>query len=446
VLLLALLFVSGCRKPPPEGKAVSINPKVHIYPLQKRNLAQTVRQPGFVFAYEQTSLFPKVTGFVGKWTADIGDRVAKDQELAHIDVPELVAELDQAKAQASLDVVQIDVSKRLVEVAAGNLEVAEAKAVAAEETVKKYQAGVERWASEVERLTKIVALIDQQVLQESQKELKVSTAARAAASADALAASSMVKASQADLRKARTDVEAAEAKAKVSAAYVRRLEALVAYTHVKAPYDGVVVDRNANIGDYVEPAKGDLSAGRGSSNQSAGQGAPLYVVARIDKVRVYVDVPESQAAYVQAGTKARILFEAQRGEEVDAEVTRTSWSLQSRARTLRAEIDLPNPGGRLFPGMYAYGNLLIERTNAWAVPLDAVTEIGEQKCVYLLVGGKAIRTPIQTGIDDGTFIELYHKQINGKWVDFEGPEQIIQGDLAELSNGRTVEVESGAGK
>jgi multidrug efflux pump subunit AcrA (membrane-fusion protein) len=446
VLLLVVFQAAGCQKLPPPGKAVRVDPKVRVYPMAKRTVTATVGQPAFVYAYEQTSLFPKVTGFVDRWSADIGDRVQKGQELAHVAVPELVAELAEAQAQARLDVIQIQVSRQLVEVAASNKEMAQAQAQAAEADVKKYEAGVERWTSEVERLSKITSVIDQQVIQESQKELKVSVATREAARANAGAAQTTVKTRQADVEKARTDVRAAEAKAQVSAAHVERLEALVGYTHIKAPYDGTVVDRNVNEGDYVEPAKGDFSAGRGGSNQSAGQGMPLYVVARTDKVRVYADVPEAQAAFVVAGTRARVQFEAQRGEEVDAAVTRTSWSLQYQTRTLRAEIDLPNPGGRLLPGMYAYADMVIERKDVWAVPVDATVELGQQKCVYLLEGGKAVKTPVQTGVDDGTFVEVYHKQVKGKWVDFDGSEQVLRGELSQLSDGRTVDVEPGPEK
>jgi multidrug efflux pump subunit AcrA (membrane-fusion protein) len=445
--LLMLSFASlGCSKPPPQKKAVRVDPQVHLYQMRKRPIAATVGQPAFVYAYEQTSLFPKVTGFVDKWTVDIGDKVTEGQELAHIYVPELVAELDEAKAQAALDVVQISVSRQLVDVAASNKDVAEAQAQAAEEDVKKFQAGVERWTSEVERLKKIPTLVDKQVTEEAQLQLKVQVSTHSAAKSNALAAQATAKARQVDVQKARTDVEAATAKAKVSEAHVRKLEALVGYTHVKAPYNGVVVDRNANTGDYVEPARGDYSAGRDSSNQSAGQGTPLYVVARTDKVRVYVDVPETYAAFVNAGTKARIRLDAQRGEEIEAVVTRTSWSLQFRTRTLRAEVDLPNPDAGLFPGMYAYASLIIDRKDVWAVPLDATTQLGEQRCIYLHEGGKAVMTPVQTGIDDGKFLELYHKQVNGKWVNFDGSEQVIQGELTELADGGKVDVETGQGK
>ena len=89
--------------------------------------------------------------------------------------------------------------------------------------------------------------------------------------------------------------------------------------------------------------------------------APIYVVDRTDVVRIFVDIPEQDANYVHIGTKATVLAKAYRDEPIPAEVTRTSWALNIKSRTLRAEIDLPNPGSQLLPGMYAYAKVIIER-------------------------------------------------------------------------------------
>ena len=86
------------------------------------------------------------------------------------------------------------------------------------------------------------------------------------------------------------------------------MAALVGYTHITAPYDGVVVVRNANTGDYVQPGTGDESSTAGAPGQSCA--LPLYVVARTDKVRVYVDVPEMDANSVASGTKAKVRVQA----------------------------------------------------------------------------------------------------------------------------------------
>lgn len=439
-LLVCLAAATGCRHSPPEAKPLDVRPKVRLVGPETGTIACTVGQPGFIYAYEQTAIYPKVSGFIETWKVDIGDRIKKDQVIAEIFVPELLAELRQKKAQVAQSEVQIRVAEQMVDVARHNYAVAGGEVLVARANVNKYQAFVERWESEVKRLASVVDVVDRQVLAESQKQLKADVAAREAAKAAVIAAEANEQARKADLEKAKVDVEAARAKAQVDRADEQRLAALVGYTRLLAPYDGVVVARNANTGDYVQPGTGDLSALRGVTDESTSRGAPIYVVARTDLVRVYVDVPELNADYVGPGTKAKIVVQARKGEEIDATVTRTSWSLHTRSRTLRAEIDLPNPQARLLPGMYAYGLVTIERPNVMTVPLDCVVAVGSQNVCFLYENGEAVQVPVQVGISDGKRVEVARKLVNGTWTPFTGAEQVIQGSLAELSNGQAVQV------
>jgi HlyD family secretion protein len=238
----------------------------------------------------------------------------------------------------------------------------------------------------------------------------------------------------------------AEASHKVAQAEERRLAALVGYTKLIAPYDGVVVARNANTGDFVVPAGGDHSAPVRSADQASTKAAPIFVVARVDVVRVYVDVPEADANFVQKGTKATVEIRALQHDPISASVTRTSWSLHVKSRTLRAEIDLPNLNEQLLPGMYAYGRIVVDHPNVRVVPRQAVVELGEQTYCYVAVDGKAVRTAVQTGLSDDNWIEVVGKESkpksDGKWIDFTGQEKIVIGDLTELSDGQKIDVES----
>ena len=143
------------------------------------------------------------------------------------------------------------------------------------------------------------------------------------------------------------------------------------------------------------------------------QGTPIFIVARTDLVRVYVDVPAVEANYVQRGTKARVRVSSDDYAEFPATVTRTSWALDYRSRTLRAKIDLPNKGEKLRPGMYAYGLVEIARHGVLSVPMPAVLEIGNEICCYLYEDGKAIRTPVQTGMNDGKYVEMPQERQSG---------------------------------
>ena len=128
-----------------------------------------------------------------------------------------------------------------------------------------------------------------------------------------------------------------------------------------APYDGVVTVRNANTGDYVESVAGDKT--------NPGH-PPLFVVARTDLVRVFIDVPEefdAMSTWARRGPFVPSPWTAWRS----AVVARTSWSLNEMTRSLRTEFDLPVRGHGIRPGMYAYAYVVIEHPHVLVVPEDA---------------------------------------------------------------------------
>jgi multidrug efflux pump subunit AcrA (membrane-fusion protein) len=277
-------------------------------------------------------------------------------------------------------------------------------------------------------------VVNEQILSESKRQLELARASLAAAQASE-------KARVVQLARAKVDIDAARVQVKVDKAAEEHLAALVSYTNMHAPYDGFVVIRNANSGDYVEPRYGDASPQLGGIESAAKEvGTPIYVVARNDIVRVYVDVPEMESHYVDRGTKARVRIQSLDDEEIEGKVARTSWALIVRSRTLRAEIDIPNKDARIRPGMYAYGMIEIERKNVFAVPQESVIEIGNQNVVYLHEDGKAMRTPVQIGINDGKYIEVFRKKVKQKWEPFTADEEVILGDLPELRDGEKVRV------
>jgi HlyD family secretion protein len=176
--------------------------------------------------------------------------------------------------------------------------------------------------------------------------------------------------------------------------------------------------------------------------------APIYVIDRTDIVRIFVDVPESDANYVREGTKASVLVKGYRDEPIEGTVTRTSWALNRRSRTLRAEIDLPNKETQLLPGMYAYAKVIIERPQVLALPETAMTYNEDRAYCWMLQDGRAVRTEVRTGVGDGEWIEVTNRQVDlaaadkGKdsWVPIDGKEQVLTGDLSLLADGVPVQV------
>ena len=244
--------------------------------------------------------------------------------------------------------------------------------------------------------------------------------------------------------------------------------AWVGYLKLYAPFNGVIVARNANTGDFVLPAAGDPSADRRAPFLSPdAKAAPVYVVDRTDVVRIFVDIPEQDANFVQVGSKATVLIRAFRDQLIPATVTRTSWALNVKSRTLRAEIDLFNTesphayrdggehqtvadkatgGVRILPGMYAYGKVVIERPNVWALPVKTLVYSGERTFYWGHAEGRAVRTEVQTGVSDGTWIEVTNRQSapasaeSDLWEPIDGSEAVVVGDLSILAEGDLLKI------
>lgn len=269
-----------------------------------------------------------------------------------------------------------------------------------ESILGKYQSEVDRWDSEVKRLDREVkrGVVDPQILLESTNQFRSSSSARDAARATIDKSRADLLSRQAALAKARVDVDVARADLAVAQSEEKRIAAWVGYITLPAPFDGVVVTRNANTGDFVNPTAGDPTALQRSPNLSpSGMAAPIYTVDRTDIVRIFVDIPEQDANYVRVGTKASVLIQAFRDEPIPGSVTRTSWALNIKSRTLRAEIDLPNTKSELLPGMYAYARVIIERPGVLSLPASALVHGGDKTYCWTYRDGKAARTEIRAG-------------------------------------------------
>ena len=334
LILLAVLAVGCSKKPPEQTSSVSSVPQVQVVKPERRNITSTLEQPGFVQAYEQTAIYSKVSGFIRHYYVDIGQRVKKGDPIVEIFVPELQEEHQQKVAQVELDRQMVEQAQQLVMVAESKVQTATAQIEEAKANVGKYQADIVRWESEVQRLTEMVEqqVVDGEILDETQKQLSASQAGHDAAEATVAARQAAKASAAADLGKAKIDVETARAQVKVAEADERRTAALLAYTKVTAPYDGVITVRNANTGDYVHAATGD---------ESTAQASPMFVIASDNTVRIFMDVPESYARYVHEGTRAEVRVDSLSGLEIKAAVTRTSWTVREKTRTLWVEVDMP---------------------------------------------------------------------------------------------------------
>jgi multidrug efflux pump subunit AcrA (membrane-fusion protein) len=443
----------GCAKKPKEHvPSVSTPQTVRLIHPPIRKIVRVVGQPSFIESYERTSIYNKPTAYIEKWIVDIGDKVKKGELLATLYVPELVEDYGTKKATVKLDKDRVELALKVVKVAEADVEAAKARLAEAKAILAKYQAEVDRWDSEVKRLKRQVerGVVDPQILLESVNQKKASTAARDAAQATIDKAEAELLSREAALAKDKVDVDVARSDLRVAESEERRMAAWVSYLKLTAPFDGVIVARNTNTFDFVLPTTGDPTAMQRSPYLSPGNAAaPLYVVDRTDVVRVFVDIPEGDANYVKVGSLANVLVQAYRDLPIPATVTRISWALNVKSRTLRAEIDLPNHDSQLLPGMYAYAQVIIERPGVHALPLAALAHTGDQTYCWTLERGRAARMELRTGVSDGKWIEVTNRRSaravaetsNAEpWTPIDGTERVILGDLSTLVEGARVHV------
>jgi HlyD family secretion protein len=449
--LLAGLAASGCSEEKKVAPSVSEPPVLRIVHPQFRKTVRIVGQPSFVQSYERTSIYPKVTAFIEKWNFDIGDKVRKGDVLADLFVPELREQWETKKATVQYDVEQVKFAEQQVRVSDAEVKAARARLEEARSILGKYEAEVKRWQVQVDRIQREVErqVIAPQILLESRNELNADIAARDAAEATIRKAEAELLAREEALARAKVNVGVAQARVLVARSEAKRLEAWVGYLKLLAPFDGIVVARNANTWDFVLPSSGDPTAmTRAPDLSPSGQAAPIYVIDRTDIIRIYVDIPERDADYIHIGSEARVKLWAYRDEWIPATVTRLSWALNTKSRTMRAEIDMPNPGSKILPGMYAYGKVVVERPNTLSLPTAAFTHGGGKSFIWRYVDGRAWRTEVQTGISAGAWTEVNNRRVKTKsaeeekWTPINTSDQILLGEkLSTLTEGTRVRLD-----
>jgi RND family efflux transporter MFP subunit len=154
-------------------------------------------------------------------------------------------------------------------------------------------------------------------------------------------------------------LQAAQSKADAAKADVDRLGALKEFKRVTAPYDGVITTRNIDIGDLI-------TAGSTAST------SPIYGMAQVDQIRVFVDVPQLAAVAMTVGTPAVGVANEVPEHPFRGTIARTSNAIDSSAKTLHVEVDMPNPDGLLLPGMYLQLTFQLKQGALLQIPASAL--------------------------------------------------------------------------
>lgn len=179
-------------------------------------------------------------------------------------------------------------------------------------------------------------------------------------------------------------------------ANVKRLEDLQSYEKVYAPFDGVITARNTDIGALID------------SGSSASNGKELFHISAINRLRVFISVPETDEQAAKNGSPATLTLNEFPGRRFPGTIVRNSNSIDLASRTLLVEVDVDNPTGELLPGAYVSVHLKYTgaSANALTIPVTTVMFRSEGIRAAIVRDGKAMLVPITIGRDFGDSLEI----------------------------------------
>ena len=343
--------------------------EVRVASVQSADSIQIVSLPATTSAFAAANVFARASGYLAKREVDIGDKVTEGQLLAEIVAPELDHQISQAEATLG----QLKAS----------LQQAEANRLLAQVTWDRDSPLVGKgW------LTAQQGTVDTQTL----------------------------KAREAAVDVAQANVVAEEAQMQV-------LHQQKIYQRVVAPFEGVITQRNVDIGSLMQA--------------DATSGTFMFTIMQGNVIRTQVFVPQDQAFGLEPGIEAVVHVPEIPNRTFPGKVTRIANALQPGSRTLLTEIDIPNPDGTLSPGIYCTIELHIPRkTSSFKVSADAIifNEAGLQ--VAVVENGVVYLRKITIVRDLGKEVEVNSGVKQG--------DQVILNPAVDLVDGSKVRVGAGA--
>jgi RND family efflux transporter MFP subunit len=223
-----------------------------------------------------------------------------------------------------------------------------------------------------------------------------------------------------------SDLNAKRATADSAEANVRRLQKLQEFEHVYAPFDGVITARNTDVGALIQ--NGDTNIRDNTVPQQ------LFHLAAVEKLRVYISVPEVYASAARSGETVTLTLDAFPGETFTGTLVRDSGSIDLTSRTLKVEVDVDNPTGRLLPGAYAFVHLKVPATaGAVTVPTNTLLFRSEGLSVAVVRNGQAKLVPVTIGHDYGNTVEVVSSLTADDAVIIDPSDSILNGSPVQVA-------------
>ncbi|MDX1926447.1 MAG: efflux RND transporter periplasmic adaptor subunit [Pirellulaceae bacterium] len=364
-------------------------------PLRK-SLKLFTTQPAKIQPFERAPLTSKLSGYVAEVLVEIGDSVTVGQPLLRLNMPELQDEVHQMEAMVAHAAAEVAQSESQVLAAKAMAESKKVSIAVTEAALGRNEADYQRWAAEASRIKELAGRgsVTPKLFEETNSHMLSTDAGRREATAMVLSAKATANEAAALVGKAEADLVAAKAKQRIAEADLAKAKTMLGYADLRAPFKGVITQRAVDVGQFVTSAAEK----------------PLLVVERTYKVRVVIDVPELEAAWVTAGENGdpvNLKVQSLGGREFTGVVSRTGWALDESNHALRTETDILNADAALRSGMFATASILLEQRSAvLTLPLAAIVKDGATSYCCVVVGGKIERKALELGLRSGDEVEV----------------------------------------
>ncbi|HKV80003.1 MAG TPA: efflux RND transporter periplasmic adaptor subunit [Candidatus Sulfotelmatobacter sp.] len=384
VVIVGLIAVRLLTRPTTKADASDETlPSAAVALVKRAPIEDAVTLSGAFHAYQEVDVHAKVAGYIRNIYVDVGDHVKTGQKLAVLEVPELNAEV--AGAHAGLRRAKDSVTR------------AQSNVHSAESIYAAYHAAYTRLKQASETRPGLIA---EQELDDSMAKDKDSEA--------------KVESDKAALAEAQSQLSVAEAD-------LQRMNAMEDYTHVTAPFAGVVTKRYADTGTMIQ-------AGTSSDTQSM----PVVQLAEYTKLRLVVPVPESAVPGLQLGSVVQVHVTAM-NQDFEGKVARFADALNDETRTMHTEIDVKNPDGALKEGMYAEAKLILKQhKDVLTVPIQALERNSSGATVLIVDAlGRVEKREVKLGVESSDRVEVV--------AGLADNDRVIVGNHSEFREGEKVQ-------
>ncbi|HEY3826497.1 MAG TPA: efflux RND transporter periplasmic adaptor subunit [Bryobacteraceae bacterium] len=386
VVVLSAALITSCAR----TGAVEVSqtggetPTVAVVQATRADLSSDLLLTAEFEPFQEIDVMAKVSGYIKEIHVDIGDRVKEGQLLATLEIPEMQDDLTRAAAA---------------------IDEASAELATARDELQRAQSAHDMAHLSYSRLLDVskreVGLVPQQDVDEVHSRDLVAEAQVAAA---------------------KSHITACEQRIRVSQADQARVKTLLQYGIITAPFTGVVTKRYANSGSLIQA---------GTASQS--QAMPVIQLSENGLLRLVLPVPESAVPMIHLGEPLDVRVSAL-NRTFPGRIARFSEKVDQATRTMKTEVDVPNPTLVLVPGMYAEVDLITQqRRNVLSVPAEAVDGAGSAARVYTVQPSGAIRiVPVRLGVETARSAEI----LSG---DLKEGDNVVVGSRASLKDGSKVQ-------